>query len=108
MDSALSGGGPVWLHRQGVPLWHAILGIDNIRYAEWPVVWQAARLHDGPKVLGVGAGGKSLFPLALACKYGTDVLAIDCTDPLAWLDAAYEKPGQKGLLKRAAADSGRL
>jgi len=86
------------LHRKVMPWPRKLLGLDYIRYVEWPTVYDMARVEQGLRLMDVGAGGRSLFPLALAWRNQTRVLAVDLADPLAWLRTAYEKLAARGFL----------
>jgi SAM-dependent methyltransferase len=66
--------------------WHSIFsGVDYSRTTEWPLAADMLRLADGQRVLDVGSGDASLFPLLLAFKVKTDVLAADYSDPMTYL-----------------------
>lgn len=80
--------------------WKSMLsGVDYSRTTEWPLAANLLDLQPGQKVLDVGSGDNSLFPLLLAFKFPVEILAVDYSDPMPLLRKFAKKGTEEGWLR---------
>lgn len=77
----------------------ALTGVDYCRFTEWPLAANLLELKDGLKMLDVGSGDGSYFPLLCASKYAIDLSILDYSDPMVQLRGHFENGSAGGWLK---------